>query len=401
MKHTEKTKEELIAELHELQIKYNHLLAKSDDNIGKHKQAEISLFESEKKFRLIAENTSDIITVFDMNFNITYVSPSAERIYGYTNEEAYQLNLSQFLTPESLQIVFKLKDTILPDLYSKTEQDEIYKPIELENYRKNGTTIWVETSFSFLRDNNKIPTGIVTISRDITEYKKASEELRKSEERFKTFSSLALEGIMIHRDGVIIEANNAFVKLLGYSGTDQIIGKHGLETVNFCPETRKKIEESLRTNSTETIDGELINLNGDIVSIETRGIPFVYQGHIARLVTIRDISKRKRAEKELRATVSLLDASLESTADGILMVNLKGQISKWNQKFVKMWNLSDEVLSKHDDAAVIGLILEQLTDPKAFVDKVQHLYNHPKKRVQTRYIFWMAASSIVIHNRKE
>jgi PAS domain S-box-containing protein len=97
------------------------------------------------------------------------------------------------------------------------------------------------------------------------------------------------------------------------------------------------------------------------------------------LVFLRDISDRKKAENNLRDTVSLLDASLESTADGILIVNREGRIIKWNQKFVKMWHLSDEQLSKNNDATIISLILEQLSNPSAFLDKVNYLYNNPEE----------------------
>jgi PAS domain S-box-containing protein len=379
MNQSKKTKQELETELRILQNKYDCLKTKCEEDINRYKQVETSLLDIEKKFRVIAENTYDTIAVFDLNYNLIYVSPTVKKTHGYTPEEAIKLKLEQILTPGSLQLVHELNKAILPGIFAGTDHTEIFKPIELEQYVKNGSTIWSEVSFAFLKDQNNLPEGIVTISRNITEYKKAEEALRKSEERFKTLSSLSTEGVMIHEEGIIIEANVAFAGLLGFARPEDIIGKHGLEITNFTEESRRKVEYNLRTKSTETIDGELLTLEGKTIYVETKGFPVFYQGREARLVVMRDISERKKAENNLRASVSLLDASLESTADGILIVNSERMITKWNHKFIKMWHLTEEILSKNDDATVINLILQQLSNPQAFIDKVQYLYDHPEE----------------------
>lgn len=76
--------------------------------------------------------------------------------------------------------------------------------------------------------------------------------------------------------------------------------------------------------------------------------------------------------------VSLLNASLQSTTDGILIVNRQGSIVTWNQKFLELWNLSDASVSSRDDSAVISSILSQLTYPDRFLSKVQELYTNPE-----------------------
>ena len=75
---------------------------------------------------------------------------------------------------------------------------------------------------------------------------------------------------------------------------------------------------------------------------------------------------------------SLLNASLQSTNDGILIVNRQGSIVTWNQKFLELWNLSDSNVSSRDDSAVISSILSQLTYPERFLSKVQELYANPE-----------------------
>ncbi len=90
-----------------------------------------------------------------------------------------------------------------------------------------------------------------------------------------------------------------------------------------------------------------------------------------------DITQRKQAEKSLKSSLSMLTAALESTADGILIVDGRGKIEQWNQKFVEMWQIPKKIISTKDDDAAIGHVLSQLTDPEQFIDKVRALYTQP------------------------
>ena len=93
--------------------------------------------------------------------------------------------------------------------------------------------------------------------------------------------------------------------------------------------------------------------------------------------SVRDVSRRREAETDLRATMSLLSATLESTADGILVVSAEGRVAGANEQFAEMWGIPADLLASHDDDRVLGFVLDQLTDAPAFVAKVQELYEHP------------------------
>ena len=73
--------------------------------------------------------------------------------------------------------------------------------------------------------------------------------------------------------------------------------------------------------------------------------------------------------EELRSTSSLLAATLESTADGILVVDLAGRITSFNGRFAEMWGLPERILQTRDDHAALSFVLEQLRDPEGFVAK--------------------------------
>ena len=98
---------------------------------------------------------------------------------------------------------------------------------------------------------------------------------------------------------------------------------------------------------------------------------FIHQASVAL--------QRRRSDEALRRSVSLLNAALESTADGILVVDAGGRIVKYNRQFAHMWGLPEEVLAAGDDAAAIDHILVRLKEPDRFVTRVQELYRHPEE----------------------
>ena len=86
---------------------------------------------------------------------------------------------------------------------------------------------------------------------------------------------------------------------------------------------------------------------------------------------------RERAERDLRETLSLLNATFEATADGILVVDLAGHILSFNRKFAELWRIPDSILETKDARQTIAFVLEQLADPQGFLNKVRDLYARP------------------------
>ena len=86
---------------------------------------------------------------------------------------------------------------------------------------------------------------------------------------------------------------------------------------------------------------------------------------------------RKRTEEELKATISLLQATLESTADGILVIDRSGKITSSNKQFTEMWRIPDNIMASNNDDIAIDYVLEQLKEPETFLSRVRELYAHP------------------------
>ncbi len=89
------------------------------------------------------------------------------------------------------------------------------------------------------------------------------------------------------------------------------------------------------------------------------------------------LAESQRAKSELTEAVSLMEATLEATADGILVVDTQGRIVRMNQRFLEMWRIPEEVVASRDDARAIAFVLDQLADPTAFVQGVEALYGAP------------------------
>jgi PAS domain-containing protein len=89
--------------------------------------------------------------------------------------------------------------------------------------------------------------------------------------------------------------------------------------------------------------------------------------------TVQDVSDRKRADAELHGALSLLNATLDATADGLLVVDLEGRITSFNNRFVELWRIPSEVLEPRDDDAALEYALRQLANPSFFLAKVREL----------------------------
>lgn len=158
--------------------------------LQKEQNASRSLRQSEKQYRLLAENASDIIWVlnfFTMTFE--YVSPSVERNTGFTPTEAKALTMGQTLTPQSLERV----TTVLKEELSNEDKVGIAKnrtrTIEIEQLHKGGGYVWSEVTVSFVRDENGNPISIIGVTRDISKRKKT--ELEKDDKMEQLQHALA------------------------------------------------------------------------------------------------------------------------------------------------------------------------------------------------------------------
>ena len=293
-------------------------------DITESKRATEDLKESEKKYRLLADNIDDVIFVLDMNLNYTYVSPSVKILTGYEQEEWLNLRVSETMTPSSWDLATKK----LSFEIEKSEQGEITKLqiLQLEMRRKDGSTVWTEVKASFVRDENQRPVGIIGVSRDITERRKMEETLRQSEERYRTIlDEMADAYFEVDVAGNYTFVNDAVCRHLGYS-REELIGttfrnhmvKEELDKVY------KAFGEIYITGKPQrNIFYKMIRKDGTIRFAEMTGFPLKNkQGEVIGFRGIgQDVTESKRAEEVLRESESKFRTLFESANDSYLMMD--------------------------------------------------------------------------------
>jgi len=152
-----------------------NLLQGTFHDITERKKTDEKLKESERKYRLLTENITDVVYIQDMNLNVTYASPSVEKISGYTPEELLKLRPENFMTPKSFERgVADFKEAITS---AAKEQDYEIPLKQYEYVRKDGSTFWGELKMKLLRDSNNNLVGFQGTLRDITERKEAEKKL--------------------------------------------------------------------------------------------------------------------------------------------------------------------------------------------------------------------------------
>lgn len=170
---------------------------------------------SEKRYRILADNVNDLIWATDPRLNFTYISPSVQRIFGYTVEEAMNLNLDQWYTPESRQKVLQAYHAQMELARQGKTYSERSFIIELSQLKKDGTVFEVELKSSLATDMDGNPIGFFGITRDIGERIKIQREKDKIQEQLVQAQRMEVLGQMA--GGVAHDLNNILGALSGYS----------------------------------------------------------------------------------------------------------------------------------------------------------------------------------------
>jgi PAS domain S-box-containing protein len=292
------------------------------------KKAEDALRASEARYRLISKNTADVIWTLDVEQQkFTYVSPSVERLRGYSAEEVMGQSVEEALTRDSYQDVLpqfclRLEALRSGDESARTGINEVDQPC------KDGSVRHTEIVSTILSDDGGRAVEILGVSRDITDRRRAEKALRESEEKFSRAFQHApvMISIASMKDWRYIDINEEFAQATGFT-REEVIGKTAIELGMHSPsdhtllldplKTRDRIigiETTLRTKGGARLDclynGEVIALNGE--------------EHL--LLIVLDITARKRSERLLALQEAFTRTLIDSVGDGILACDADGEL---------------------------------------------------------------------------
>ncbi|MBC8276697.1 MAG: PAS domain S-box protein, partial [FCB group bacterium] len=150
------------------------------EDISSRKVAESLLMESEKKYRLIAQNARDVIFTADLNLKLDYISPSVEILTGYTDDEIKNVPVTKLVPSRTLKVIYQVMRKFR-NAVGDAPGDRIFEQKELEILRKDGSAIWAEIIGSAVWDENGKFLCINGVARDITKRKNAELALHRSE----------------------------------------------------------------------------------------------------------------------------------------------------------------------------------------------------------------------------
>ena len=203
--------------------------------------------------------------------------------------------------------------------------------------------------------------------------------IKASEARFRAMFAAAPEAVFVFdpESRRILGANPFMAQWLGYD-PEELVGLEidkllELEPPGAVEEGAGKCPDS----QSGTAARRYRKKDGSLVDVECTEANILHGDHIRKIVFVRDITERKQAEAELKKSLSLYMATLESTTDGLLVVNRQGRIVSANKKFRELWHMPEDIVTSGDDDRALAFVLDQLEDPQGFLQRVQELYSQP------------------------
>ena len=243
--------------------------------------------------------------------------------------------------------------------------------------REDGTSSIVIDTARAVRDAGGALEGAVVSLLEIDVCKSALQRARQAEGAFRALIERSPDGVLMHREGRLVFVNGVLLQTLGYGSAEEVVGRAVLDFVH--PEDRPAVRERIRGLIEEgkyapVCEERLIASDGRHIEVTVSAVPIKYEGEPTILVMVIDVSEQKRVQRELDDSVSLLRATLESTADGLLVVDDHGRISTYNEKFMQMWRLPKSIMDARDDERALAFVLDQLREPAEFMRRTNELY---------------------------
>ncbi|MEA2096359.1 MAG: PAS domain S-box protein [Candidatus Cloacimonadota bacterium] len=371
--------------------------------LDKLKQRIVELEKSEEQFRIITENTSDIIsiTTFDLKAKYLYISPSIKQIFGYDPEDLLGKSFFDYLHPEDKKTLFSLLTKYVNLKIKKILfRDDIrnYNSIEFRFKNKAGEWRYVQSTV------NIVGKQFIAVGRDITEYKKTENKIKKNEEKLRNFVENTTLGIWCFQpekpidinmpedqmivnffDSRCIECNDTYANMMGVSKEDIL----GLKLSDAMPNTdenkeylRTFIKNEFRTSGSIsrelTKDGKEKYFSNSMIGVIKNGKLINAWG------TQSDITKRIKAEEEVHKSEEKLRLMIDNSPCGFSATDLKGNYIDMNFAFCNIMGYSKkEMMHKHfnqfshpDDRIKNKELYEKLVEGKISYFDLEKRYIH-------------------------
>ncbi len=311
-------------------------------NVSERQQMEQQLRESERNFRLMSENSLDLIARIAIEDSLfLYCSPASRALLGYEPEEMLGTSVYTYLHPDDMAMMIKVME--------QSQQSGFIPPIVFRYRRKNRTYIWLETNSRYIYDDDGHIIEIIAVARDITERKQFESRLQENEQRYKSLFEYNPSAVYsMNLEGDYLTANANLEKLTGYS-LDELIGMY------FGPIVHEKdMAKTLHhftlasTGHPQSYDLTLIHKDGHFVEINTINIPIIVDGQVVGVYGIsRDITELSRYTEQIEKLGNDYTLILNAVSEGIFGLDIEGKVTFINPAGANMLDFDYDDIMGH------------------------------------------------------
>jgi PAS domain S-box-containing protein len=351
----------------------------SNRDITEQKQAEKVLWESEERYRSLAESITDNIFIIDRDDTIRFVNTHAAETLHLPADEIVGKPRKKFFSHD----VADHQGMILQKVFESGEPSRNEERVVFGNQE-----FWQDNVLIPLKDETGNVTSVIGVSRDITERKRVELELASAYENLKEAYRLAHIGTwnwVMENDKVTwseelynIAGKDPSLPAPTYTEMPRIYTPASWDLLNAA------VTNALNTGKPYNLELELIRADGSIRWINAfGGVKRDDTGKVIGLNgTLQDITERKQAEEEIRISNVILKTQQETSPDGILIVDRSGKILSFNHRFTENWGIPQDVIDSRSDERALSFVMDKLADPEEFLSRVRYLYEHPQEKSQ-------------------
>jgi len=328
-------------------------------------EANKTILERDEKYRQLADNVSDVLWILNLKTGKwVYISPSVEKLRGYTVDEVMGQSLEQTMTPASYASVQSVSSAQIPqDENTAFTNYELIS--EIEQTRKDGTTVWTEALTRLTRNDNGEPL-VIGVSRDISARKRAEMVASETRQIYESIFHLSPEALLLttEREGRYLAVSDAHERLTGHRA-DEVIGHTVSEfSIWGTPTKRDAIIQRLQEEGdVHNVDLRFHRKNGEAFDALLSMARVEIGGERCIVSMVTDITRQKRMEEDLRIS----EARFRNMLQDIQSVAVQGYALDGTTQY---WNKASELLYGYTAEEAIGRNLLDLIIPSEMRDGV-------------------------------
>jgi len=324
----------------------------------------------------ILSRITDIIIVLNDKNQIIFANKSARQLLNLKNKEIIGQKFNVIFN-KYCQVDREIKKAISTTLSKEDLWQGIVSFIKTNNKKNH-----LDSTVKILKNKKNQRIGCLIFAHDITKHIKAKEMIKTDETKFRRLIESNIIGVVLVDDkGRIIEINDAFLKIIGYTRKDFIDGKVKGEKINppeYWDIDKQALRELEKYGVCPPFEKELIRKDGSRTPVLV-GATVLDMKKVNKLFFIFDITCLKKSQEKLRFQKTLLELLSETATEGIIVFSPTGQPLYFNENFIEMWQMEEKIMTQSDEK-IFEAMAKKVVHKKEFIDYMNDLkFQHKEK----------------------